>query len=286
MQLGVPVSGGLASASHLSKQAGVTYAIVAMPGVAHHQLIKLIEQHAHTFSHLIVVPDLFGFASLNVPVKDLGGVLGVQIRQQLLQTGPRLAKRFIDLVLTVPGTIVISPLLLFIWAVIRLDSRGAAVFVQKRPGRDGKFFNIYKFRTMHQDAEERMKTLPAAMRQEFQKFGKIKNDPRITRVGRILRRTSFDELPQIWNVLKGEMSLVGPRAFVVEQLDQIDEDHSVLFQVSSGITGLWQVSGRSELTFDERLDMDVYYVRNWSVWLDIYILARTVKTVLMGNGAY
>jgi Undecaprenyl-phosphate galactose phosphotransferase WbaP len=283
---GVLVLGGLEKAPQLAKEYGINYAIIAMPGVPHSELLKLIEQHAHTFSHLIVIPDLFGFASLNVPAKDLGGVLGIQIRQQLLQFLPRFTKRALDLLITIPGVILLSPLLALIWILIRLESKGPAVFVQKRPGRFKRDFNIYKFRTMHVDAEARWNSLPQEMKNEFKKFGKIRHDPRITWIGAILRRTSFDELPQLFNVLKGEMSLVGPRAFLASQLDQIGERHAVLFNVVPGISGLWQVSGRSELTFEERLDLDVYYVRNWSVWLDIHIIARTFRVVLFGSGAY
>jgi Undecaprenyl-phosphate galactose phosphotransferase WbaP len=244
-----------------------------------------VEDYAHTFTHLIVIPDLFGFASLRVPVQDLGGTLGLEVRQQLLLPMPRFIKRTMDLTLTIFGGTLILPLLLLIAVIIKLESKGPVLFSQDRPGRRGKLFRILKFRTMHVDAEERFNKLSPELKEEFLKHGKIKRDPRVTAFGRWLRKLSLDELPQLWNVLLGELSLVGPRPYLQDQVREMQEKDEVVFRVIPGLTGLWQVSGRSELTFEERLKLDTYYVRNWSIWLDIWILARTVP-VLLGKGAY
>ena len=139
---------------------------------------------------------------------------------------------------------------------------------------------------MYVDAEERFNKMDAAFHAEFEQFGKVKNDPRITRVGTILRKTSLDELPQLFNVFRGEMSLVGPRAYLLSQVTQMGSYVDTISQVLPGVTGLWQVSGRSEVSFEERLELDTYYVRNWSPWLDLVILARTAWVVLFARGAY
>jgi lipopolysaccharide/colanic/teichoic acid biosynthesis glycosyltransferase len=150
-------------------------------------------------------------------------------------------------------------------------------------------FKIVMFRTMHTDAEQRLEELwlqdPSAS-EEFKKHGKMKNHPRVTRVGRFLRKTSLDELPQLWNVLKGDMSLVGPRLYLTSQASQISGTEKLISRVPPGITGLWQVSGRCDVTIEQRVDLDLYFVHNWSVWLNLVILARTVQIVLLNRGAY
>jgi Undecaprenyl-phosphate galactose phosphotransferase WbaP len=283
--LNVPVPGGLSLAANLAQRNGVSYAIVAMPGVPHVRLLEIVESYAYTFSHLIVIPDLFGFASLRVPVQDLGGTLGLEVRQQLLLPVPRFTKRAMDLLVTLIGGCMILPLLALLAIAVRLTSRGPILFSQQRPGKLGTPFRIWKFRTMHVDAEERFKRLTPELREEFTRFGKIKNDPRVTWVGKWMRKFSLDELPQLWNVLIGELSLVGPRPYLHDQVPDMKDFDDVVFKVVPGLTGLWQVSGRSELTFEERLKLDAYYVRNWSIWLDIWIMARTLP-VLLGKGAY
>lgn len=282
---GVPVVGGLERAQEFA-QMGVKHAIVAMPGVARERLLELLERHGADFPHLTLIPDLFGLASLWVTSRDLGGVLGLEVLKKLLLPGPILAKRVMDvaLVLLASPFILVLGLIVALW--IRLDSPGPVIFSQKRPGRGGKTFKIYKFRTMYQDAENRLNSLPPKLLAEFRLYGKIQNDPRVTRAGYWLRKLSLDEFPQFWNVLRGEMSLVGPRAYLFEQIEQIGVYKRLVFSVLPGLTGLWQVSGRSDTTYAERVAMDAYYVRNWSPWLDLYILARTVWVVLFGKGAY
>lgn len=283
---GVPVVGSLNQAEEAAKRIGVRHAIIAMPGVPRSRLIELLANYGKVFPNLILIPDLFGVSSLWVSARDLGGVLGLEVKQRLIMSGPKFAKRLMDLTLV----LLASPLIVLLCGIValwvKLDSPGPIVFTQIRPGLGGDRFKIYKFRSMYVDAQERMKALPKRLQDEFRLYGKIQNDPRVTRAGYWLRKLSLDELPQFWNVLRGDMSLVGPRAYLVEQLEQMGDLQDTIFSVMPGLTGLWQVSGRSEVTFRERLEMDSYYVRNWSPWLDLYIVARTFWVLLFRRGAY
>jgi lipopolysaccharide/colanic/teichoic acid biosynthesis glycosyltransferase len=198
-------------------------------------------------------------------------------------------KRAFDLLLTIPGTIVISPLLLITAIAIRIDSPGPAFFKQKRVGLDGKIFEIYKFRSMRNDADEKLhiKQILAYANGDLEgeESYKLKDDPRITRVGKFIRRTSIDELPQVINVIKGEMSLVGPRPVPIYEADQYNLWHSERLTTLPGVTGLWQVSERSSASFDSQLRLDIRYIRNQSLKLNFQILLKTLPAVLSKKGA-
>ncbi|WP_293914047.1 sugar transferase, partial [Deinococcus sp.] len=179
--------------------------------------------------------------------------------------------------------------LLLIAIAIKLDSPGPAVYRARRLGRDGKLFDCFKFRSMHRDAEAKLREVLDAdpeLRIEFDATHKLRNDPRVTRVGNILRKTSLDEFPQLFNVIIGEMSLVGPRPIVQAEVIKYGEIYSSYKQVRPGMTGYWQANGRSDTSYDERVAMDNFYVTNWTPWLDLVILLQTVRVVLMGKGAY
>lgn len=286
---GVPVAGKLDMAPRLARVHRIPYAIVAMPGVPRPRLLDMLTRYGQTFAHLLVIPDLFGFASLWIEAKDLGGILGLEVRQQLLLPGPRLAKFVIDLMLTLVGGLLLVPLLAAIAIAIRLDSSGPIFYGHTRIGQQGRRFRAWKFRTMVPNADQVLHQYLDAhpdLKDDWEQNQKLRNDPRITRVGWFLRRTSLDELPQLWNILRGEMSLVGPRPIVDEELWRYGDEISLYSRVPPGITGMWQVSGRNNITYEERVSLDAYYVRNWSVWVDIYILLRTVWVVLRGEGAY
>lgn len=286
---GVPVVGSLGRAPRLARIRQVPYAIIAMPGVQRDRLLSLIERYGQTFAHLLIIPDLFGLASLWVEAKDLGGILGLEVRQQLLLPGPRLLKFFIDLTLTLIGGVIILPFLLVIALLIRLDSPGPIFYGHTRIGQGGQPFRAWKFRSMVQNADQVLDGYLDAhpeLRAAWENDHKLKSDPRITRVGKFLRRTSLDELPQLWNILRGEMSLVGPRPIVDEEIRHYGDKLALYSKVPPGITGMWQVSGRNNITYEERVRLDAYYVRNWSIWLDCYILLRTVWVVLVAEGAY
>ncbi|MEM9976874.1 MAG: undecaprenyl-phosphate galactose phosphotransferase WbaP, partial [Cyanobacteria bacterium P01_D01_bin.2] len=286
---GVPVIGNLAQAPVLANRDQIPYAIMAMPGVHRDRLLYVAQRYGRAFPHLLIIPDLFGMASLWVAARDLGGVLGLESRQQLLLPGPKLAKSLLDNCLTLLVGIVCLPLIALIALTIRLDSPGPIFYAQVRIGRRGRPFKAWKFRTMVPNADKVLKEYlhrQPELRTHWDQDHKLKYDPRITRVGRWLRRTSLDEMPQLWNVLRGEMSLVGPRPIVHDEVRRYADKFELYTQVLPGLTGLWQVSGRNNITYEERVNLDAYYVRNWSVWLDLYILIRTVWVVLMGDGAY
>jgi Undecaprenyl-phosphate galactose phosphotransferase WbaP len=286
---GVPVVGGVELAPALARTRKIPYAIVAMPGVPRDRLLSLLERYGSSFAHLLVIPDLFEFSSLWVEAKDMGGVLGLEVRQRLLLPGPRFTKFLIDLAATLIGGLLVLPLIGLIALLIKLDSPGPIFYSQMRIGQGGHSFKAWKFRTMVQNADYALKDYfeqHPELREDWERDQKLRYDPRVTRIGRFLRRTSLDELPQLWNILRGEMSLVGPRPIIDEEIPRYGDKFSLYTKVIPGLTGLWQVSGRNNITYEERVSLDAYYVRNWSVWLDVYILLRTVWVVLSGEGAY
>lgn len=284
---GVPLVGDLSLAPILAQRLKIPYAVVAMPGIDSPKLLQIIERVGGHFTHLLIIPDLFGFASMGVPAKSLGGILGLEIRQQLLLPGPRLAKRVMDTALTLFGGIFVAPFLLLIALLIKLDSKGPVFYSQNRLGKDGTYFKAYKFRTMHGDGEERLKAIlesDPALKAEYDIYHKLRKDPRVTRIGRILRKFSLDEFPQLLNVITGDMSLVGPRPYIERELTEMNGQEKIILRAPPGMTGMWQVSDRNATSFAQRVQIDVYYVRNWSPWLDIHILAKTFGVVIKGSG--
>lgn len=197
----------------------------------------------------------------------------------------RVAKRVVDIGLAAALLILTAPLWLIIALAIKLDSPGPVIFRQRRVGKDGRLFTFYKFRGMVADAEARLHEV-AHLNEVDGPIFKSRRDPRVTRVGRVLRRTSLDELPQLWNVLRGEMSLVGPRPPLPMEVAQYEPWQRDRLLAPGGITGLWQVSGRNMLGFEEMVRLDLDYITRWSLWLDLRILARTVRVVLTARGAY
>ena len=241
------------------------------------------------FRRVWLMPNLLDVASVWITARDVEGHLALELRNHLLEPGTRLLKRFIDGCFVLLLSPVVVPLSLLLALLITLDSPGPVFFTHTRIGRNGRPFSIVKFRTMRRDAAERLQAVlsaDAAANDEWLRTRKLRRDPRVTRVGRILRRFSLDELPQLWNVVRGEMSLVGPRAITRSELPMYGRRKDLYLTVVPGITGVWQTSGRSRLSTDERVTLDAYYVRNWSIWLDVVVIARTVGAVLRGDGAY
>lgn len=285
---GVPVVGGLELAAVLAQRLDIRAVVIAMPEMDSAAVLNLIERFGESYTSVLVIPDLFNLAHFGAPTRYLGGVLGLEVQRQLMHRGPRFAKRTMDVALTVVGGLCILPVLVVLALLIKFDSKGSPFYIQKRLGQDGVRFPALKFRTMHVDAHERLKALLATnpeLRAEYEQFHKLSADPRITRVGRVLRKYSLDELPQLWNVLKGEMSLVGPRPYLETEIPDMHQKEAIVLRVRPGLTGIWQVTTRNESTFDERVNLDVEYVRNWSPWLDLYILARTFSVVVEGTGS-
>jgi Undecaprenyl-phosphate galactose phosphotransferase WbaP len=286
---GVAVRGPISSAPAFAKSANITRAIVALQDVPMPDMLALLDTQAQAFSRVFVVPKLLGLSSIGVETRDLSRVLALEMRKNLLMAGPRAAKRLLDLAFSLLLLACLAPLLALIALAIKLESPGRVFYRQSRVGLDCERLWVWKFRSMRLDAEQALadylaKNLEAA--EEWRRDHKLKNDPRVTRLGRILRKTSLDELPQLFNVVRGEMSLVGPRPIVDSEIQKYGASFALYRQVIPGLTGLWQVSGRNERSYDERVELDSYYVRNWSPWLDIYLLARTVKVVVTGYGAY
>ena len=268
---------------------GIKHAIVAAPELSQWEFTELMERSGDVFPHLILIPDTNSIWKIGAYTRDLTGILGIQVRNNLLDIGSRTIKRALDLAGSAVLAVLFLPLMVIISLLIVMESGFPVFYFQKRLGRNGQNFHMWKFRTMSQDSTAVLDHCLAAsseLRNEWAKYQKLRNDPRITRVGRLLRRTSLDELPQLWNVFTGEMSLVGPRPYLAAQLARHHAAYSLYIKTTPGITGLWQVSGRNRTTLMERIEYDSYYVRNWSVWMDIYILAKTVGTVISGDGAY
>jgi lipopolysaccharide/colanic/teichoic acid biosynthesis glycosyltransferase len=284
----VPIVGGLDLAPLLAQRLKINSAVVAMPDLESAALVTMLERVGGSFESILVIPDMFNIAHFGAPARSLGGVLSIEVRRQLLLRGPRMAKRTIDLVLTVIGGVAILPVLLFLAILIRMDSPGPIFYRQKRLGQHGVRFNALKFRTMYGDGEKRLYELlerDPRRRAEYDEFHKLNDDPRVTRVGRRLRKYSLDELPQIWNVLVGDMSLVGPRPYLEREIPDMGQQEGIILRVRPGITGIWQVTERNTTGFDHRVQTDVEYVRNWSPWLDVYVLARTFLVVIEGTGS-
>jgi Undecaprenyl-phosphate galactose phosphotransferase WbaP len=283
------VLGPISAASALAKGNFSNYAIIAMPHKSPQEIRFLIQEWCHGFQHVLLVPDMPGICSLGIATREVGGEVGFEMPQRLFQAGPAIAKRTLDFVLSLAALLVLSPLFVVIAIVIRLASGGPVFYGQDRYGKDGKIFRAIKFRSMVPDADRILADYLATHPEhlfEWQRDHKLRNDPRVTPLGRWLRRLSLDELPQLFNVLAGQMSLVGPRPIVKAEIEKYGRRFGVYSRVRPGITGLWQVSGRNNTTYDERISLDEYYVHNWSVWFDTYLLLRTVKTVLNREGAY
>lgn len=194
-------------------------------------------------------------------------------------------KRVIDVVLSIVGLILLSPVFLLIGLIIKLDSKGPVFFAHTRIGKNGKLIKIYKFRTMQQNAEEMIKNFTPEQLKEYRKNYKLKHDPRVTKLGKFLRKTSLDELPQIVNIIKGDLSIIGPRPVVEEELELYEENKEKFLSITPGLTGYWQANGRSSTTYEERMKMELYYVDNCSFSMDVKIFFKTIVSVFKREGA-
>jgi Undecaprenyl-phosphate galactose phosphotransferase WbaP len=284
---GVPVAGGLDAVARFARQ-GVQTAILAADDAPPEPTLDLLQQH---FYRIVTLRSFQHLPVEAAQIRNLGGALTIEYTSNLLRPHNRAAKRLLDLAVSSVGLLLASPLLALAALAVRLASPGRPFFAQERSGIAGRTFSVHKIRTMRLDAERRLEEHLIAhpeLAEEWRTRFKLRDDPRLVPVlGRVLRRFSIDELPQLWNVLRGEMSLVGPRPFPDYHLSSFPPEFLRLRQrMRPGITGLWQVMVRSEGTIEEQQFFDTYYLRNWSVWLDLYILGRTVGAVLRGSGAY
>jgi Undecaprenyl-phosphate galactose phosphotransferase WbaP len=263
--------------------------VFAMPYTSREQLARLVSLAAIHFRHVLITPDLSGVTNSAVMARNLAGTFAVEVKYNLLNPWALRAKRIVDLCITLVLGVLALPLFLLLALLVSLESGGAVFYRDRRMGQGGKEFSCIKFRTMVAEAEDllqRMLEEDEVSREEYAMYHKLRDDPRTTRVGRLLRKTSLDELPQVWNVIRGEMSLVGPRPYLPRESREIGLAQGEILRVRPGITGPWQVAGRNQAAFHTRVEMDAHYVHNWSVWLDLVLLARTAKVVVSSRGAY
>lgn len=286
---GVPILDRYTSAPLYARRLKLNRAIVLLSDIPVSGLPRMLESYANVFSHVYLMPGLGGLSSFGVQALDICDGVALELRRSLLLPRSRFTKRVVDIAVSAVLLIVLFPVLLVIALLIRLESPGGILFAHRRIGQGGRKFKMWKFRTMYSNSadilKEHLRRNPIE-EQHWRQNMKLRKDPRITRLGAILRKTSVDELPQLWNVLCGDMSLVGPRPIVSDEVNKYGEWFGLYCLVVPGLTGLWQVSGRSRTSYERRVELDTYYVRNWSPWLDVYLLARTVPTVLQGEGAY
>ena len=282
----VPVLGRVAETRRLCNEYGADTVLVARGGYGtSHELRRIAWDLEGSSIELVVVPSLTDVAGPRIHMRPVAGLPLLHLEEPQAGEAGGLSKRLFDVVLAGLALMVLSPVLLVVAALVKLHDGGPVLFRQPRIGREGETFQMLKFRSMVVDAEARL----AALRDqnEFDSvLFKMKEDPRITPLGRILRRYSIDELPQLVNVLRGEMSLVGPRPPLSSEVDRYADDVHRRLLVRPGLTGLWQVSGRSGLSWDESVRLDLYYVDNWSMTSDLVIIAKTVRAVVGSSGAY
>lgn len=284
---GVPVIGWDDQALVQARRQGITHVVVSFPEASHDTLLRQLQRYRRIFDGVSVIPAGPDTPPIWTARGAQDGLHGVDIQGEPRRMEDA-GKRVLDILLATILLVLLTPLILTIAVLVRCDSKGPIFFRQERMGQKGRLFTLLKFRTMHTNAEEILQDVlerDPDLRAEYEQFHKLQNDPRVTRMGKLLRATSLDELPQLFNVLRGEMSLVGPRAYMPEERPEMNGHHTAILQRPPGITGLWQVAGRNELTFDERVETDVRYAQQWSFWFDLYILVRTVPVVIRGEGA-
>jgi exopolysaccharide biosynthesis polyprenyl glycosylphosphotransferase len=279
----IPVLGDIRDVERVAAKYRTDRVIVASHGLPDSDLIDLLRRCRQSGLRVSLLPQIFDVLGPSVEIDDVEGVTVLGLNPPMLSRSSRLLKRGMDLVGAFAILLLAAPLLAVIAIAIKLDSRGPVLFVQQRVGRGGRKLRIYKFRTMGRDAEARGRELQALSSDP--NWLKLESDPRITRVGNVLRLSSLDELPQLINVLKGEMSLVGPRPLIESESELITDWARARLDLTPGITGLWQVLGRTSIPFEEMVKLDYVYVTNWSLWSDVRLLMHTLPAVLTRRGA-
>jgi len=287
---GYPVLGTIEDLRRLSHEHGVKDIIIAAPLRSpnnHSNILKIIEEEIHIIK---IVPSFGHIYSIGVKVEMLGDIICLNVPRNLFKRSQLFIKGIFEFIIATILTIFLLPLFFLISLAIKLDSPGPVFYKQKRLGERGKLFDLIKFRSMYIDGDIRLAAYleknPQA-REEWETYRKIRGyDPRVTPVGRLLRKFSLDELPQLFNFFKRDINLIGPRPYMPDEMDKMGEKYHFILRIKPGITGLWQVRGRNLLTFNERLLLDEFYIRNWSLWLDIVILIKTMKAVVTREGAF
>lgn len=286
------ILGGFTDMERVIRETGVQYVIIAAPGIPQTQLSALIYQAQTLVRNVGVVPNLVAVPMSNVTAESFfdAKIMVLRINNNLAMRRNRIFKYVIELFMTMVGIVLISPLLIWLAYKIHKDSEGPIIYSGVRVGQNGREFKCFKFRSMYMNSDEILKKYlneHPEKREEWEVYHKLKGyDPRVTPIGETIRRLSLDELPQIFNVVRGEMGLVGPRPYLPQEVKDMGEARDTILLVKPGITGYWQTSGRNEITFEERLHMESWYVCNWDVWIDFMLLWRTIKVVFNHKGAY
>jgi len=285
----LPALGSMDQIEEMARRHQARDAVIAVPEISRAHLQRIVTRCEGAFESIRLVPDFLGITTAGLRAEDFDGLVLVNLRWQLVLPWNRLLKRTADILGAAIPLVVLSPVLGIAALTVYIETRRPIFYTCSRLGKSFKPFTCYKFRTMFRDADIRLNRYLAQHPQaaeEWRRYAKLRqDDPRVTKVGRILRRWSLDELPQLVNVLRGEMSLVGPRPYLAREIGPAGASLHTILKARPGITGLWQVSGRSQLPFSERLRLEEYYVRNWSPWLDLLILLRTGKAVISRVGA-
>ena len=259
--------------------------MITLPWQYHSKIMDIMTLCERHNVRTRIVPDLFQMRLSHMQVEEIGGIPMIGLKESSISGISQLSKRTVDVIISVLLLVIFAPIMALIALIIKLESPGPVFFAQERAGKNGKLFTIYKFRSMVVDPEGQRESLQVFNEANGPWF-KIKNDPRLTRIGKWLRRSSLDELPQLYNVMVGDMSLIGPRPPLPAEVEQYQDWHKRRLEIAPGLTGLSQVSGRSELTFDEVALLDIYYIENWSAALDTKIFLQTIPKVIFGSGAY
>jgi Undecaprenyl-phosphate galactose phosphotransferase WbaP len=285
----LPVENNPAAVERFVRANAIRHAVMWLPDLPHSQFPIMVDRYSRMIPHLLLASDSAALPSLWHTHRSVGQFAGMELRNGRMLAGLQFIKRSVDVVVSGTALLLCSPLLVLIVLAVRFSSDGPIFFSHMRIGVKGRRFSAWKFRTMYTHGnvliEKHLEQHPGAM-EEWLRDHKLRDDPRVTPLGRLLRSWSLDELPQIWNVLRGDMSIVGPRPIVNEEVIRYGDVFDLYTSVKPGITGLWQVSGRNNTTYEERVRFDAYYVLNWSPWLDVYILIKTIMTILRRTGAY
>ncbi|MDR1378674.1 MAG: sugar transferase [Synergistaceae bacterium] len=282
----VPVLGGVEDFAEIQQNLNVGEVVVAIPSSARDLRAHILDIAGMRVKRVSYIPDMYMLTTFTASMRDVDGVPVISSSRNPVN----LIKTMMDWGGALIALFLFSPIFLYVAYRIKKDDGGSVFFTQTRMGHNMVPFTMYKFRTMVPNAEQKLKEMlkDETLRQEYEISFKLKNDPRVTKIGHFLRKSSLDELPQLFNVLKGEMSLVGPRPFVPWEIEtRYGEMARQIYSVKPGLTGLWQVSGRNDiLDYQQSKDLDLYYTRNWSLWLDIVILFRTIQIIINADGAY
>ncbi len=282
---GVPVMGSIIGTRNKIKELNIDEVILATGKLHQQKVLDVITECEGEGVEFKLVPGILELIASRISTDEIGGIPLLTVKEIGLKGFNAALKRLVDVCVSIAALAVLFPLMLIVAAAIKVESKGPVFFTQKRVGRDGRIFDLFKFRSMVAGAEEMFEKVVAQRGGNMIRF-KAKDDPRVTGFGKTIRKFSIDELPQLINVLLGDMSLVGPRPPVPIEVERYSAWHRKRLRVRPGLTGLWQVSGRSELPFEDMIRLDIYYIENWSLWMDFRIVLRTVPTVLFGRGAY